>query len=299
MTSFCFFSLVYVQVITPEAPCRVTWDRYRQRAPMSNELAELLREVEQLRKETDALICNCNQPDCPFHNPSKSMGSQSSLNSLEFSQSSEEDDRLSLKRQFSPPTISLLRGGSGSPRLERLRSARSTGNLTCVIPGIQRRPDGTIIEGDYPGYSGGGKPIKMRRCGTYNGFTHLDIANCVIRETEDCAVDYENTFSTDGYEFKRQAPERKQFRSPRIQKRGHSKLKNSASYPAGTDRKISSPAMIHNKLADSDEESQLRGRSSSSPQVVTSTGTRHMSIDQAAHKQWSPPKNFNRNAQQA
>ena len=258
---------------------------------MSNELADLLREVEQLRKETDALICHCNQPNCPFHN-GKSTGSQSSLNSLEFSQSSEEDDRLSLKRQFSPPIISVMRGRD-SPRIQLLRSARSTGNLTCVIPGIQRRADGTIVEGDYPGYSGG-KPIKMRRCGTYNGFTHLDIANCVIRETEDCAVDYENTFTNEGYEFSRQAPERKQFRSPRIQKRGHSKLKNSASYPAGTDRKISSPAMMH-KSTDSDEEDQPRGRSSSSPQVVT---TRHMSIDQAAHKQWSP-KNIKRSAQQA
>ena len=280
-----------MQVITPEAPCRVTWDRYRQQPPMSNELADLLREVEQLRKETDTLICHCNQPNCPFHN-GKSTGSQSSLNSLEFSQSSEEDDRLSLKRQFSPPTISVMRGRD-SPRIQLLRSARSTGNLTCVIPGIQRRADGTIVEGDYPGYSRG-KSIKMRRCGTYNGFTHLDIANCVIREAEDCTVDYENTFTNEGYEFSRQAPERKQFRSPRIQKRGHSKLKNSASYPVSTDRKISSPAMMH-KSTDSDEEGQPRGRSSSSPQVVT---TRHMSIDQAAHKQWSP-KNIKRSTQQA
>lgn len=283
-----------MQVITPEAPCRVTWDRYRQQPPMSNELADLLREVEQLRKETDGLICHCNQPNCPFHN-GKSTGSQSSLNSLEFSQSSEEEDRLSLQRQFTPPTVSVLRGRD-SPRVQLLRSARSTGNLTCVIPGIQRRADGTIIEGDYPGYSGG-KPIKMRRCGTYNGFTHLDIANCVIREAEDCTVDYENTFSNEGYEFSRQAPERKQFRSPRIQKRGHSKLKNSASYPVGTDRKISSPAVMH-RSSESDEEGQTRGRSSSSPQVVSGTGTRHMSIDQAAHKQWSP-KNIKRSAQQA
>ena len=292
----CFF---FVQVFTPEAPCRVTWDRYRQQPPMSNELADLLREVEQLRKETDALICHCNQPNCPFHN-GKSTGSQSSLNSLEFSQSSEEDDRLSLKRQYSPPTqVSFLRGGRDSPRVRLLRSAsRSTGNLTCVIPGIQRRADGTIIEGDYPGYSGGGKPIKMRRCGTYNGFTHLDIANSVIREAEDCKVDYENTFSNEGYEFSRQAPERKQFRSPRIQKRSHSKLKNSASYPAGSDRKISSPAMIHNKSSsDSDEEGLPRDRSQSSPEVVTVT-TRHMSIDQAAHKQWTP-KNIKRSTQQA
>lgn len=261
---------------------------------MSNELADLLREVEQLRKETDALICHCNQPNCPFHNGGKSTGSQSSLNSLEFSQSgSEEDDRLSLKRQFSPPTISIRR--QDSPRFQMLRSANSTGNLTCIVPGVQRRADGTIIEGDYPGSRG--KPIKMRRCGTYNGFTHLDIANCVIREAEDCAVDYENTFSNEGYEFSRQAPERKQFRSPKIQKRGHSKLKNSASYPAGTDRKISSPAMVH-KSTDSDDECQsptARGRSSSSPTV---TGTRHMSIDQAASK-WSPKKLIQRSSQQA
>jgi hypothetical protein len=260
---------------------------------MSNELADLLREVDQLRKETDALICHCNQPNCPFHN-GKSTGSQSSLNSLEFSQSSEEDDRLSLKRQYSPPTISLLRDGRDSPRVQVLRSARSAGNLTCVIPGIQRRADGTIIEGDYPGCSGGGKPIKMRRCGTYNGFTHLDIANSVIREAEDCTVDYENTFSNEGYEFSRQAPERKLFRSPRIQKRSHSKLKNSASYPAGTDRKISSPAMMRNKSPDSDEEGQPRDRSASSPEVVT----RHMSIDHVAHKQWTP-KNIKRSTQQA
>ncbi len=284
----CFFHFC-VQVITPEAPCRVTWDRYRQQPPMSNELVDLLREVEQLRKETDALICHCNQPNCPFHN-GKSTGSQSSLNSLEFSQSSEEDDRLSLKRQFSPPTISIMR--QDSPRLQLLRSARSTGNLTCVVPGIQRRADGTIVEGDYPGYSRG-KPIKMRRCGTYNGFTHLDIANCVIREAEDCTVDYENTFSNEGYEFSRQAPERKQFRSPKIQKRGHSKLKNSASYPVSTDRKISSPVMMR-KSIDSDEECEPRGRSSSSPQVTT----RHMSIDQAATK-WSPKKLFERSSQQA
>lgn len=281
----CFF--VCVQVITPEAPCRVTWDRYRQQPPMSNELIDLLREVEQLRKETDSLICHCNQSNCPFHNGKSGMGSQSSLNSLEFSQSSEED-RLSLKRQFSPPRISVM-VGQESP--QTLRSARSAGNLTYIVPGVQRRADGTIVEGDYPGSSRGG-PIKMRRCGTYNGFTHLDIANCVIRESEDCAVDYENTFTNDGYEFKRQAPERKQFRSPK-----HAKLKNSASYPVGTCRNASnaSPSLSH-KSTDSDSEQcgYLRERSASSPIPVVS-GTRHMSIDQGASK-WSPLRNFNRRA---
>ena len=283
-----------VQVITPEAPCRVTWDRYRQQPPMSNELSDLLREVEQLRKETDALICHCNQSNCPFHN-GKSTGSQSSLNSLTFSQSSEEDDRLSLKRQFSPPTVSIMRKVE-SPL--RLRSTRSTGNLTFIVPGVQRRADGTIVEGDYPGYSRG-QPVKMRRCGTYNGFTqtnYLDIANCVIREAEDCTVDYENTYSNEGYEFCRQAPERKQFRSPKIQKKGHSKLKNSASYPVGSSQKISSPAMSH-KSTDSDDGCQPRGRSSSSPVV---TGIRHMSIDQGTTR-WSPGKKlrFERSSQQA
>ena len=294
MTPFLSF---LIQVITPEVPCRVTWDRYRQQPPMSNELLDLLREVEQLRKETDALVCRCKKPNCPFHHTadSKSMtGSQTSLNSLTSSLSSEEDDRLILRRQWSPPTI----GVSTCPL------SKSTGNLTYVVPGVQRRADGTIVEGDGPRYSIG-QERKMRRCGTYNGFTqtnYLDIANCVIRETEDCAVDYENTFTNEGYKFSRQAPERRQFRSPKIQKR-HSKLKTSASYPIGTsssNRKNSlppSPSLSHKSTDSASEETngQLRGRSDSSPVVPSST--RHMSLDQSTQK-WSRDT-FQRSTQQA
>ena len=272
-----------MQVITPETPCEVTWDRYRQQSPMSNELIELLKEVERLRKHTDALVCRCNQPDCPFNHSGKTTGSLTSLNSLNFSQSSEEDDRLILRAQWSPPIISVG---------ESVHS-KSTGNLAYVVPGVQRRPDGTIVEGDGPRYAIGEGRKPMRRCGTYNGFTQtnlLDIANCVIRETEDCAVDYENNFSTEGYEFRRHAPERRQFRSPKIQKRGHSKLKNSASYPVeGMSQKTSSPAMSHNGVIGC----QQRGRSSSSPAVAS----RHTSIDQSAQN-WSRT-NFERTSRHA
>ena len=253
---------------------------------MSKELAELLKEVVQLRKETDSLICHCSQPNCPF-NPSKSNGSQSSLNSLELSQSSEEDDRLSLRRQWSPVHVN-----------ETTQHSSSTGNLTMTVPGVQRRADGTIVEGDGPRYSLGQKR-KTRRYGTYNGFNqtnYLDIANCVIRETEDCTVDYDNSFSTKGYEFSRQAPERRQFRSPKR----HSQLKTSASYPI-TSRKTSlppSPSISH-KSTNSVEESscqEQRGRSASSP--VLSSSTRHISIDQITQKP-SKKNHLGRSLQQA
>lgn len=283
-------SLFCVQVITPEIPCRVTWDRYRQRqAPMSSELLQLLKEVEQLRKETDSLVCRCNQPSCPFHKSKSSPGSQTSLNSLtDFSQSSAEDEadsRLILRRLWTPPRMS-----------ESLHS-KSTGNLTCIVPGVQRRSDGTIVEGDGPRYSIG-QGTKMRRCGTYNGFTqanHLDIANCTIRETEDCTIDYENTFSAEGYEFSRQAPERKQFRSPKVQKR-HSKLKNSVSYPVSSE----SPLSSSHKSSDSESlngSPKPRGRSSSSPTV--STSRRHMSLDQGSPLRWKSGGGFDRSSQQA
>ena len=293
MTIFVSF-LFCVQVITPEVPCRVTWDRYRQQPPMSNELGDLLKEVERLRKQTDAIVCRCKQPDCPFHpnNKKSTMGSQSSLNSLTFSQSSEEDESdLILRRQWSPPTISVQ---------SRAAISKSTGNLTYVVPGVQRRADGTIVEGDGPRYAPG-QAIKMRRCGTYNGFTqtnYLDIVNCVLRETEDCTVDYENTFSNEGYEFCRQAPERKQFRSPRIPKR-HSQLKTSVSYPINTRRKSSLPPSPSLSQKSTDSSSQYesrchqRGRSSSSPIVPT----RHLSLDQGSQK--LSRKTFKRSTQQA
>lgn len=264
---------------------------------MSTELIDLLKEVERLREHTDALVCRCNQSNCPFNHSNKTSGSLTSLNSLNFSQSSEEDDRLILRRQWSPPIISV----GESVRMH----SKSTGNLTYVVPGVQRRADGTIVEGDGPRYAIGEGAKPMRRCGTYNGFTqanYLDIGNCVIRETEDCAVDYENTFSTEGYEFSRKAPERRQFRSPKIQKRGHSKLKSSASYPvegAIQQQNISSPATSHKSVGGVIEEGSCRqrGRSSSSPTVVSAS--RHISLDQSAGTQKWSSKTFERASQQA
>ena len=249
---------------------------------MSSELMQLLKEVEQLRKETDALVCRCNQPSCPFHKSKSSPGSQTSLNSLTFSQSSEDwegDSRLILRRQWTPPR-------AGDPV-----HSRSTGNLSCIVPGVQRRADGTIIEGDGPGYSIG-QGIKMRRCGTYNGFTQtnrLDINT--IRETEDCTVDYENTFSAEGYEFSRQAPERKQFRSPKVQKK-HSKLKNSVSYPVTSAHDSPSGSQTLNSSSDSESNGgspKQRARSSSSPSV--STARRHSTLEQGSQR-WKSGSDF-------
>ncbi len=230
--------LIQVQV-EPQTPTLTT------SLALTEELRRLMLEVEELREETKSIICNCTDPNCPFLAavPSASdivsTDDESVDDDIPHEDDSDEEDRspdlgfgsmerifkgnISENIRFSLPYMDLMK--VHSPPMMSLAASRINSNpmslsLTNIPRGVQKRADGTIVENDYPGfYCSNRKSKKKKRLtgiSSMSGLNHLGVMSTEVPPMADCQVDQDGTITTGkDYTFSRQAPERKNVRSPR------------------------------------------------------------------------------------
>ena len=174
----------------------------------TTKIADLLNEVRQLRNDTDSLVCNCNQPDCPF-------------------QESHSLDIQQIECSFD------LHVDSSKIRRKELPS----------LKGVERRSDGTIVERDGPKTTGEDSLEKrlmksyMYSSYNYGLSTHLSVST--LSDSEDCLVDNDNLFGTSSddestfsrFELTRKHVRRSNSRSPRLQKRRATVIPESSNFP--------------------------------------------------------------------
>ena len=195
---------------------------------LTTNISDLLNEVRQLRDDTDSLVCNCNQPDCPFQE-SKLLNIKHIECSFDF-----HADSRRLRRKESPP-----------------------------LKGIERRSDGTIVERDGPRTTGEDSLEKrLMKSNMYSSYnyglcTHLSVST--LSDSEDCLVDSDNLFgisSDDDSTFSRFEPTRKHVRrsnsrSPKLQKRRATLIPASSTFPTShMDGLRKSSQGLHQTLAD-------------------------------------------------
>ena len=173
-----------------------------------SEITDLLNEVRQLHVDTDSLVCNCNQPDCPFQE-SYSLDIQQIKSSFDFS--TDFHDHRHRRKESSP------------------------------LRGVERRNDGTIVEKDgprTPGVDSLEKRLsKSYSSSSYGLSTYLSVST--LSDSEDCSVDSDNLFGTssdDDSTFSRFEPTRKLVRrnnprSPKLQKRRATLIPASSTFP--------------------------------------------------------------------
>ena len=164
----------------------------KKQTAFTKEITDLLNEVRQLRDDTDSLVCNCNQPDCPFQE-SHSLDIQQIESSFDFH--------------------------ADSPRLRRkgIAIVNSLGfKEPPSLKGIERRHDGTIVERDGPRTSRDESLEKrLIKSNTYNWYNcglskHLSVST--LSDSQDCLVDSDNLFGTssdDDSTFSRFEPTRR------------------------------------------------------------------------------------------
>ena len=139
------------------------------------EIADLLNEVRQLRDDTDSLVCNCNQPDCPFRE-SHSLDIQQIECSFDFH--------------------------ADTPRLRRKGIAIANPLSSKELKGIERRHDGTIVERDGPRTSGEDsleKRLKKSFNVMHSSYNHglgKHLSVSTLSDSQDCLVDSDNLFGT-------------------------------------------------------------------------------------------------------
>ena len=175
---------------------------------LTGELKLLMKEIEQLREGTEAISCNCSNPDCPFNTARRDAENDSERgeNSPDLGFGSMEviNDRFnhSVTESCGSLPLSLLT----TPLNSRHLLSRNSTSLTNIPRGIQKRADGTIVEHDYPWSHTGEK----RRSSLYSNFStkHLNVIVADSME-EDCRVDQDGVTSNEDYKFTREAPERK------------------------------------------------------------------------------------------
>ena len=132
--------------------------------------------MRQLRDDTDSLVCNCNQPDCPF-------------------QESHSLDIQQIECSFDLHV--------DSPRLRKKGIAIANSSdfkESLSLKGIERRRDGTIVERDGPRTSRDESLEKrLMKSYTYNRYNcglskHLSVST--LSDSQDCLVDSDNLFGT-------------------------------------------------------------------------------------------------------
>ena len=175
----------------------------------TTEIADLLNEVRQLRDDTDSLVCNCNQPDCPFQESHPLNIQQIECSSFDFNADSSKNRR------------------KGSPTLK----------------GIERRSDGTIVERDGPRTPGEDslekRLMKSYMYSSYNYGIGKHLSVSTISDSQDCLVDSDNLFGTSSdddsaflrFEPRRRHVRRNNSRSPRLQKRRATLIPASNTFP--------------------------------------------------------------------
>ncbi len=203
-------SFFFLQVNTPE--------RFR-KVVLPKEIQDLFNEVRVLREDTKSLVCNCNEPDCPF----------------------EESHLASLKE---PAEIF-----SDSPRTRRTGFSSTVLSPTNSLKGIERRRDGTIVERDGPRSISSEDSLEKRLQKSQVNFLigqHLSVSSTMLSDSEDCLVDNDNLFGTssdDDLTFSRFEVSRKQIRrhtkSAKLSKRRVTMMYKSCSTLPGQMRKAS------------------------------------------------------------
>lgn len=189
-----------------------------------------MKEVEKMREETKSITCNCNDICCPFSTAVKS-DEESLEGDIEEEDDEFEEERSpdlgfgsmemiyqrkcnNVKKQFKLPSVS-----PPLPQQNTSLPLSGSTSLTNIPRGVQKRADGTIIENDYPGfYCSSRKSKKKRRLTGGFSMTHLnrlDVCSVEVPPLADCQVDQDGVITTNkDYRFSREAPERKNIRSP-------------------------------------------------------------------------------------
>jgi len=193
-------------------------------------------DVEKMRKETDLIRCHCTDPNCPFlkkAGKSESVVSRKSLlrsdiaikhshknKSLDSGIGSTDriykDDTTGDMSEYSAAGLAKL---SSFPEIHVI-AATPTDNKSfsqsaaSLLGGNNVRPDGTIVEYDYPGYSTDSKSDKKRPSGICSS-PDLTVCYPGLPAVADCQVDQDRSASTgEKYIFIRDVPERRTLRSP-------------------------------------------------------------------------------------
>ena len=149
-----------------------------------------------MRDVTQSLVCDCNEPDCPF----------------------QEDHSINIDQA----EFDLF---SDSPRARRngvSKSVHPSGLLlSSSTKGIEKRRDGTIVERDGPRSISSEDSLekRLRKSHMYNSSQqlgqHLSVSSTVLSDYDDCLVDSDNLFGTssdDDSTFSRFEVSRKQIK---------------------------------------------------------------------------------------
>ena len=157
-------------------------ERVRKETVLAKKITGLLNEVRQLRDDTDSLVCNCNQPDCPFQ--------ESYLFDIQHS-------------------CRLRKKGIEIAHSSSFRESP-------LLRGIDRKSDGTIIIRDEPGEEI--LEYRLMKLYAYNSYSsgvsrHMSVST--VSSSQDCLVDSDNVFGTssdDDSTFQRFEPKRRHVR---------------------------------------------------------------------------------------
>ena len=179
--------VLLTQVNTPERAARNI---------LPKEILDLLNEVKQLRENTQSLVCDCNEPDCPF----------------------QEDHCINIDQV----EFDLF---SESPRSRRNGISKSVHPSSLVMSssakGIEKRRDGTIVERDGPRSISSEDSLekRLRKSHIYSNSLqlgqHLSVSNTMLSDYDDCLVDSDNLYGTssdDDSTFSRFEVSRKQVK---------------------------------------------------------------------------------------
>ena len=167
--------------------------------------------VAELRQETEAIVCTCVDPDCPFNAAAaeneydEASGSEKEspdlgFGSMEFIPCKKRDSYSPI--QLTQPPVSYKRPLTHSASV-------SLTNISRVV--LRRRADGTILERNYPGW----KNRQYRPLGGGFSMSHLNQLDVNLNEEQepDCLVDQDGVTSSHDYMFSRKAPERRLVRN--------------------------------------------------------------------------------------
>jgi hypothetical protein len=166
-------------------------------------------QVAELRKETEMIVCTCIDPECPFNCISSDDEAEKESPDLGFG--SMEFTPCKNKEASSRHSVAWNMQLNPTQTLRRKTLAHSTStSLTNIPKGVQKRSDGTILEGDYPGAYSRGK-TRSRPLGSGFSMSHLNRLDVNFSEGQesDCQVDQDGLTSNQDYMFNRKAPERR------------------------------------------------------------------------------------------
>ena len=196
--------------------------------------------MEKLREETATFKCNCTDPNCPFQEEKTSMHElKSEISKVCVGEDRGLDSGFGSKdgihatrntSECSHPCGNRLAQFPGLPEIRIIAGTPvDSKSISSSVLNLRRnciRPDGTIIEHDYPKYSTESQSNKTRPSGTCSlpNLNRLNVYNLGLPSEADCQVDQDGTMSTgEEYTFNREAPERITLKSP-LSRRKNSSL---------------------------------------------------------------------------